>query len=160
LRVHAIHEDVRFTRTVTNAVQAELEDLALVAWAGCGRWAHSFGGVALFARERPVCLVCVVGVIAALSAGSAGAASHGTASTSDFGANAFVRFDPETEKFTQIRLASSLANVRQIHGRRDEVWGAESGIEQARRRSDPLTVRAPRDARESQCTSSRASTGA
>jgi uncharacterized protein len=28
LRVHAIHEDVRFTRTMAKAVQAELEDLA------------------------------------------------------------------------------------------------------------------------------------
>ena len=28
LRVHAIHEDVRFTRTITKAVQAELQDLA------------------------------------------------------------------------------------------------------------------------------------
>ena len=28
LRVHAIHEDVRFTRTMTKAVQSELEDLA------------------------------------------------------------------------------------------------------------------------------------
>ncbi len=28
LRVHAIHEDVKFTRTITKAVQAELEDLA------------------------------------------------------------------------------------------------------------------------------------
>ena len=34
LRVHAIHEDVRFTRTITKAVQAELEDLA--AWLGLG----------------------------------------------------------------------------------------------------------------------------
>ena len=32
LRVHAIHEDVRFTRTMTNAVQTELEDLA--SWLG------------------------------------------------------------------------------------------------------------------------------
>ena len=32
LRVHAIHEDVRFTRTTTRAVQAELEDLA--GWLG------------------------------------------------------------------------------------------------------------------------------
>jgi hypothetical protein len=32
LRVHAIHEDVRFTRTMTSAVQAELEDLA--SWLG------------------------------------------------------------------------------------------------------------------------------
>jgi uncharacterized protein len=32
LRVHAIHEDVKFTRTIANAVQAELEDLA--SWLG------------------------------------------------------------------------------------------------------------------------------
>ncbi len=32
LRVHAIHEDVRFTRAMTRAVEAELEDLA--AWLG------------------------------------------------------------------------------------------------------------------------------
>lgn len=32
LRVNAIHEDVRFTRAMTKAVQAELEDLA--AWLG------------------------------------------------------------------------------------------------------------------------------
>src|SRR5262249_62102989 len=32
LRVHAIHEDVKFTRTTTRAVQAELEDLA--SWLG------------------------------------------------------------------------------------------------------------------------------
>jgi uncharacterized protein len=32
LRVHAIHQDVRFTRTITMAVQAELEDLA--CWLG------------------------------------------------------------------------------------------------------------------------------
>jgi uncharacterized protein len=34
LRVHAIHEDVRFTRTLAKAVHAELEDLA--AWLGLG----------------------------------------------------------------------------------------------------------------------------
>jgi uncharacterized protein len=34
LRVHVIHEDVRFTRTMTKGVQAELEDLA--AWLGLG----------------------------------------------------------------------------------------------------------------------------
>jgi uncharacterized protein YcaQ len=32
LRVHAIHEDVRFTRTMTKAVQSELEDRA--SWLG------------------------------------------------------------------------------------------------------------------------------
>jgi uncharacterized protein YcaQ len=34
LRVRAIHEDVRFTRTMTKAVQSELDDLAL--WLGLG----------------------------------------------------------------------------------------------------------------------------
>jgi uncharacterized protein YcaQ len=34
LRVNAIHEDVKFTRTMTKAVQAELEDLA--SWLGLG----------------------------------------------------------------------------------------------------------------------------
>jgi virginiamycin B lyase len=48
---------------------------------------------------------------------------------SDFAANALVRFDPETERFTRIRLPSSPANVRQILGRRGEVWGAESGVD-------------------------------
>jgi uncharacterized protein len=32
LRVNAIHEDVKFTRTMTKGVQAELEDLA--SWLG------------------------------------------------------------------------------------------------------------------------------
>jgi virginiamycin B lyase len=48
---------------------------------------------------------------------------------SDFGANVLVRFDPKTERFTRIRLPSSPANVRQILGRRGEVWGAESGVD-------------------------------
>jgi len=34
LHVHAVHEDVRFTRTMTKAVQSELEDLA--SWLGLG----------------------------------------------------------------------------------------------------------------------------
>jgi uncharacterized protein YcaQ len=34
LRVHAIHEDVKFTRAMAKAVQAELEDLA--SWLGLG----------------------------------------------------------------------------------------------------------------------------
>jgi uncharacterized protein len=34
LRVHAIHEDVKFTRTIAKAVQAELDDLS--AWLGLG----------------------------------------------------------------------------------------------------------------------------
>ena len=48
---------------------------------------------------------------------------------SDFDANALVRFDPQTEKFTRVRLPSSPGNVRQILGRRGEVWGAESGVD-------------------------------
>jgi streptogramin lyase len=47
----------------------------------------------------------------------------------DFGANAFVRFDPRTNRFTTVRLASAGANVRQLLGRRGEVWGAESGVD-------------------------------
>ena len=73
LRVHAIHEDVRFTRTMTKAVQAELDDLAswlgllrsslydrLVAWkqprrgsASRGRWEARVGDVAVRWRLRP-----------------------------------------------------------------------------------------------------------
>jgi uncharacterized protein YcaQ len=34
LRVHAIHEDVKFTRAITTGVQAELDDLA--SWLGLG----------------------------------------------------------------------------------------------------------------------------
>jgi len=48
---------------------------------------------------------------------------------SDFGANALVRFDPKTQRFTRLVLRSSPANVRQILGRPGEVWGAESGVD-------------------------------
>jgi virginiamycin B lyase len=47
----------------------------------------------------------------------------------DFGANAIVRFAPRTNRFTTIRLPSSPANVRQLLGRRGELWGAESGVD-------------------------------
>jgi virginiamycin B lyase len=47
----------------------------------------------------------------------------------NFGANAIVRFDPRSNRFTPIRLKSSPANVRQLLGRRGEVWGAESGVD-------------------------------
>jgi virginiamycin B lyase len=47
----------------------------------------------------------------------------------DFGANAIVRFDPRTQRFTQVRLPSSSAEVRQLLGRRGELWGAESGVD-------------------------------
>ncbi len=48
---------------------------------------------------------------------------------SDFGANALVRFDPATGRFTRLRLPTADAAVRQILGRRNEVWGAESGAD-------------------------------
>jgi virginiamycin B lyase len=48
---------------------------------------------------------------------------------SDFGANALWRFDPPTQRFTRVRLPSADAAVRQILGRRGEVWGAESGAD-------------------------------
>jgi virginiamycin B lyase len=47
----------------------------------------------------------------------------------DFGANALVRFDPARERFRTFRLRSPGANVRQLLGRRGEVWGAESGAD-------------------------------
>ena len=48
---------------------------------------------------------------------------------SDFGANALVRFDPGRREFTSVRLPSAGATVRQILGRKGEVWGAESGTD-------------------------------
>jgi len=47
----------------------------------------------------------------------------------DFGGNAIVRFDPKTQRFRSIRLPSADAAVRQQHGRRCEVWGAESAVD-------------------------------
>lgn len=52
---------------------------------------------------------------------------------SDFGANATLRFDPKTEKFTAFPHKSGQAAVRQILGRPGEVWLPESG-------TDRLTV--------------------
>jgi virginiamycin B lyase len=48
---------------------------------------------------------------------------------SDFGANSLVRFDPATERFTEVAIPSADAAVRQILGRRGEIWGAESGTD-------------------------------
>jgi virginiamycin B lyase len=47
----------------------------------------------------------------------------------DFGSNAIVRFVPATGRFTTFRLRTAGANVRQLHGRPGEVWGAESGAD-------------------------------
>ena len=48
---------------------------------------------------------------------------------SDFGANAIVSFDPKTEAFRSYDLPSNPGNVRQLHGRAGEVWGAESAAD-------------------------------
>ncbi len=47
--------------------------------------------------------------------------------TTDFGANAIVRFDPATETFTSFPSDKPSANVRQLDGKPGEVWGGESG---------------------------------
>jgi len=52
---------------------------------------------------------------------------------SDFGANAVLRFDPQTETFQSFPIPRSHAKVRQMLGRKGEVWAAESG-------TDHLTV--------------------
>jgi virginiamycin B lyase len=48
---------------------------------------------------------------------------------SDFGANTLVRFNPDLEEFSVYEIPSPNAQVRQIHGRPGEVWGAESGTD-------------------------------
>lgn len=55
--------------------------------------------------------------------------SKGRIWVSDFGASALVRFDPEREAFRAFPLPSKDARVRQILGRKGEVWGAESGVD-------------------------------
>jgi virginiamycin B lyase len=48
---------------------------------------------------------------------------------SDWGANAILHFDPKTEKFESFPLPDRYAGVRQLAGRKGEVWGAESGAD-------------------------------
>lgn len=47
---------------------------------------------------------------------------------SDFGASAVVRFDPATDRFDVFPHAPG-GNVRQVHGRPGEVWGALSALD-------------------------------
>jgi virginiamycin B lyase len=47
----------------------------------------------------------------------------------DFGANAIVSFDADTERFTSFPLPDRPGEVRQLHGRDGEVWGAESAAD-------------------------------
>jgi virginiamycin B lyase len=48
---------------------------------------------------------------------------------SDFGGNAIFSFDPRTEKFERYAFGREAINVRQILGRKGEVWLPESGTE-------------------------------
>jgi virginiamycin B lyase len=48
----------------------------------------------------------------------------------DFGGNAIHRFDPDMQQFETFALPSPSGNVRQLHGRGGEVWGAESSADQ------------------------------
>lgn len=45
---------------------------------------------------------------------------------SDFGGNSIHRFRPETETFETFNLPANPGNVRQLLGRDDEIWGAQS----------------------------------
>jgi virginiamycin B lyase len=42
---------------------------------------------------------------------------------SDWRANAILRFDPKIESFESFPLPDSYAGVRQLAGRKGEVWG-------------------------------------
>jgi virginiamycin B lyase len=46
--------------------------------------------------------------------------------TSEWTAQVMLRFDPATEKFESFRSSTRSPNVRQIHGRKGEVWTPES----------------------------------
>ena len=48
---------------------------------------------------------------------------------SDFGGNAVFRFDPATERFERFGFPREATSIRQILGRRGEVWLPESGTE-------------------------------
>ena len=48
---------------------------------------------------------------------------------SEWSAQVMLRFDPGTEKFESFRSSSRNANVRQIHGRKGEVWTPESAAD-------------------------------
>jgi virginiamycin B lyase len=48
---------------------------------------------------------------------------------SEWTAQVMLRFDPRTEKFETFHSSSTTANVRQIHGRKNEVWTPESAAD-------------------------------
>ena len=47
----------------------------------------------------------------------------------DFGSNAIVRFDPQTEMFRRFSLPGEPGEVRQMLGREGEVWAPESATD-------------------------------
>lgn len=47
----------------------------------------------------------------------------------DFAANAIVRIDPQSQRFESFPSSKPSAAVRQMHGRKGEAWGAESGVD-------------------------------
>jgi virginiamycin B lyase len=47
----------------------------------------------------------------------------------EWSAQVMLRFDPAAEKFETFKSSSSRPNVRQIHGRKGEVWTPESGAD-------------------------------
>jgi virginiamycin B lyase len=47
----------------------------------------------------------------------------------EWSAQVMLRFDPATEKFETFKSSTRTANVRQIHGRKGEVWTPESGAD-------------------------------
>lgn len=48
---------------------------------------------------------------------------------SEWSAQVMLRFDPASEKFESFKSSSARPNVRQIHGRKGEVWTPESGAD-------------------------------
>jgi virginiamycin B lyase len=48
---------------------------------------------------------------------------------SEWTAQAMLRFDPSTQSFATFKSSTRVANVRQIHGRRGEVWTPESAAD-------------------------------
>ena len=48
---------------------------------------------------------------------------------SEWSSQTMMRFDPATEKFETFKSSTATANVRQIHGRRGEVWTPESAAD-------------------------------
>jgi virginiamycin B lyase len=48
---------------------------------------------------------------------------------SEWSGQVMLRFDPSTQRFERFKSSSATANVRQIHGRRGEVWTPESAAD-------------------------------